>query len=160
MHNPETLPQPRVRLTEARNNRNLSQQEVADLVGSTHVNVSRWERGITRPSPYFRRKLSTLFGKTEAELDLVVSRDDSELSHDATLPAVHGSSAVAPLASGQDIGPVHPGAIYDPVIPLPPAFELIGRELDLARIKQRLRGVGNVALTALNGLPGVGKTAI
>ncbi|MGH2482108.1 MAG: helix-turn-helix domain-containing protein, partial [Ktedonobacteraceae bacterium] len=49
--------QPRLRLTEARNMRGWSQQEVAEHIGSTYVNVSRWERGITRPSPYFRKKL-------------------------------------------------------------------------------------------------------
>src|SRR5437667_12694229 len=104
MPNPETLPQPRVRLTEARNSRKLSQQEVADLIGSSHINVSRWERGITRPGPYYRRRLSTLFGKTEEELDLVVSHADAELAHDATLPVVHGTSAVAPLTVGQGLG--------------------------------------------------------
>ena len=46
------------------------------------------------------------------------------------------------------------------VIPLPSAFSPIGHEQDLERIKQRLRGVGNVTLTALNGLPGVGKAAL
>jgi tetratricopeptide (TPR) repeat protein/DNA-binding XRE family transcriptional regulator len=160
MPNPEIPPQPRVHLTNARNNRGLSQQEVADLIGSTHVNVSRWERGITRPSPYFRRELCALFGKTEAELDLVISYEDGESSGDRTVSVVHGSVTVAPVIDAQGVGPVHPGAIYDPAIPLPPAITLIGRELDLTRIKQRLRGVGNVALTALNGLPGVGKTAL
>jgi tetratricopeptide (TPR) repeat protein/DNA-binding XRE family transcriptional regulator len=159
MHNPEISPQPRIHLTEVRNNRGLSQQEVAELIGSTHVNVSRWERGITRPSPYFRRKLCALFGKTEAELDLLVFSDD-EHSGATTSPATPGSANTPPVLNGQEVGPVHPGAIYDPAIPLPPAIALIGREQDLIRIKQRLRGVGNVALTALNGLPGVGKTAL
>src|SRR5579875_3140064 len=70
MQTPKTDPQPRIRLTEARNNRGWSQLEVAERIGTTHVNVSRWERGITRPSPYFRRKLCQLFGKNEEELDL------------------------------------------------------------------------------------------
>jgi tetratricopeptide (TPR) repeat protein/transcriptional regulator with XRE-family HTH domain len=160
MHSPEIPPQPRIHLTEARNNRGLSQQEVADLIGSTHVNVSRWERGITRPSPYFRRKLCGLFGKTEEELDLVAVHDEGETSQEATLALASGTSSAPTVVSGREGGPVHPGALYDPAIPLPPAYPLVGRELDLARIKQRLRGVGNVALTALNGLPGVGKTAL
>ncbi len=63
-------PQPRLRLTEARIERNWSQQDVADRIGTTHLNVSRWERGITKPGPYFRRKLCSLFGKSEQELDL------------------------------------------------------------------------------------------
>jgi tetratricopeptide (TPR) repeat protein len=49
-------------------------------------------------------------------------------------------------------------ALYDPAIPS--AFPLIGREQNLAQIRQQLRGVGNAALTVLYGLPGVGKTAL
>ncbi len=56
--------------------------------------------------------------------------------------------------SGED------GALYDPAIPLPKVRALIGREQDLARIKQRLHDGGNAALTVLHGLPGVGKTAL
>src|SRR5947209_8756633 len=70
MDTPKSTPRPRWRLTEVRTLRGWSQQEVADRIGSTYVNVSRWERGITRPNPYFRRKLCALFGKSEEELDL------------------------------------------------------------------------------------------
>src|SRR5579859_5127516 len=115
-HPQGTHPHPRLRLTEARNERGLSQQEVADQIGSTHVNVSRWERGITRPSPYFRRKLCGLFGKTEAELDLVATYEDSESSRGATLSVVPGSGDTPPLSAGQEVSLVHPGAIYDPAI--------------------------------------------
>jgi tetratricopeptide (TPR) repeat protein len=104
--------------------------------------------------------LCAFFGKTEEELDLVASYEDGKSAHSAALSVVPGSGGATPPSDVQEVSPVHPGAIYDPAIPLPPAFPLIGRELDLARIKQRLRGVGNVALTALNGLPGVGKTAL
>jgi tetratricopeptide (TPR) repeat protein len=51
-------------------------------------------------------------------------------------------------------------ALYDPAIPLPPPFALIGRESELAQIKQQLAGRGNAALTVLHGLPGVGKTSL
>src|ERR1051326_7195227 len=67
------LPQPRECLVEVRNERKFTQREVADRLGTSDVNVSRWERGITRPTPYFRRKLSHLFGKTEEELALTHS---------------------------------------------------------------------------------------
>src|SRR5437763_13269722 len=73
MATPDTGPlphHPRQRLTEARMQRDWSQQQVAERIGSTHVNVSRWERGVTKPTPYFRRKLCQLFGKSEQELDL------------------------------------------------------------------------------------------
>src|SRR2546421_3906138 len=70
MQIPKTTPQPRWRLAEARTIRKWSQQEVAGLIGTSSINISRWERGITRPNPYFRRKLCALFGKSEQELDI------------------------------------------------------------------------------------------
>ncbi|TMC18262.1 MAG: tetratricopeptide repeat protein, partial [Chloroflexi bacterium] len=54
----------------------------------------------------------------------------------------------------------HPeGALYDPAIPALPLGELIGREQELAHMKQQLQSRGNTALT-LHGLPGVGKTSL
>ncbi len=50
--------------------RHWTQQYVADAIGTTKINVSRWERGITRPGPYFRLKLCTLFAKSEQELGM------------------------------------------------------------------------------------------
>src|SRR5436853_6206128 len=96
-HTPITDPQPRLRLTEARILRGWSQQDVADRIGTTHVNVSRWERGITKPTPYFRRKLCSLFGKTEQELDLVLTPE-----------APQATSSVS----------VSVESLYDPAIPL------------------------------------------
>ncbi|GCE25581.1 hypothetical protein KDA_10650 [Dictyobacter alpinus] len=145
----ETPHQPRIRLTEARISYNLSQQEVADDIGTTYVNVSRWERGITRPNPYFRRKLSALFNKTEAELDLLPAKSERASRTTEAAAAV----PIVPV-------PVVPQTIYDPAIPLLPAVQLVGREKDMVLIKQRLQGSGNSSLTALNGLPGVGKTAL
>ncbi|HLG63875.1 MAG TPA: helix-turn-helix domain-containing protein [Ktedonosporobacter sp.] len=61
----------RMRLAEERRGRGWSQQDVADQVGTTQHNVSRWESGTTTPSPYFRAKLCELFGKSALELDLI-----------------------------------------------------------------------------------------
>lgn len=133
MQTPRSDPQPRVNLTKARTGRKWSQQEVAELIGTTHLNVSRWERGITRPGPYFRSKLCALFGKSPQELDLV--------------------DPAAPF-------PTIAEPVYDTAIPLRPATRLVGRDNELAQLKQRLFSGGSVALTALNGLPGVGKTAL
>ncbi len=65
------------RLHEARVERGLSQQQLADLVETTPVNISRWETGLHFPTPYFRQKLSKIFGKTPADLGLVLSTSDS-----------------------------------------------------------------------------------
>jgi tetratricopeptide (TPR) repeat protein/transcriptional regulator with XRE-family HTH domain len=140
-HAPISDPQPRLRLTEARIERKWSQQDVADRIGTTHLNVSRWERGITKPGPYFRRKLCSLFGKSEQELDL------------ESTPA--SSAAVSSISTSTQAE-----ALFDPAIPLQPAIRLVGRDNELNELKHRLYAGGNVALRALNGLPGVGKTAL
>jgi tetratricopeptide (TPR) repeat protein/DNA-binding XRE family transcriptional regulator len=58
-------------LRKARAERGWSQQDLADQVGTTPVNISRWENGETFPSPYFRQSMGEVFGKTAAELGLV-----------------------------------------------------------------------------------------
>ncbi|MBV8695370.1 MAG: tetratricopeptide repeat protein, partial [Ktedonobacteraceae bacterium] len=172
-------------LTQARLARRWSQQEVADKLGTTHVNVSRWERGLTRPGPYFRNRLCNLFGMTEEELELGPAgmQRPAEAKHSSPMPAAAElhvpDNVVAP--EGQDeighpkieegsighdkighdeIGHDKIGPLLDPAIPLQPVMRLVGREQELAQLKQRLRRGGNVALTALNGIPGVGKTAL
>jgi transcriptional regulator with XRE-family HTH domain len=51
----------RIRLIEERKNRGWSQKDLADHLGTTQHNVSRWEAGLTTPGPYFRTKLCELF---------------------------------------------------------------------------------------------------
>ncbi|HZS78617.1 MAG TPA: tetratricopeptide repeat protein [Ktedonobacteraceae bacterium] len=57
-------------LRQARKEKGLSQKELAELIGTTDVMVSRWENG-RHPGPYFLRQLSEFFDKTPAELGLV-----------------------------------------------------------------------------------------
>ncbi len=120
----------RLRLTGARLHRQWSQAELAEQLGTTQVNVSRWERGITSPSRYFREKLCQLFGKSTQELDLEAS---------------------APAAS--EI------VIYDPAIP-PRLPILVGRNEQLSYLKQQLQNSQGISPTVLYGLPGVGKTTV
>src|SRR5579859_4512629 len=62
--------QVRQQLVVARVARGWSQRDVADAIGTSPLNVSRWERGVTMPHLYFRVKLCDLFGKTAQELGL------------------------------------------------------------------------------------------
>src|SRR2546425_11537398 len=55
-------------LRRERVNRSFSQEEVAEKIGTTATNVSRWELGHTSPTPYFRRQLCELFEKSPQEL--------------------------------------------------------------------------------------------
>jgi tetratricopeptide (TPR) repeat protein/transcriptional regulator with XRE-family HTH domain len=61
---------PNLRLRQARLDQGWSQQELADLLGTTPVNISRWENGVIFPSPYFRQRLSEAFGKSPDALGL------------------------------------------------------------------------------------------
>ncbi len=145
----------RSRLVDARKHNEWSQRNVADKIGTTHVNVSRWERGLTKPSAYFRRKLCLLFSKTEDELDLGPPSRETPTVPSLPEPA---SSSLASTLSGTSLQQT----LYDPLIPRRSTRHLIGRDSVLARIKEQLCSgdTHELALTALNGLPGVGKTAL
>jgi transcriptional regulator with XRE-family HTH domain len=120
-------------LAELRTQRKLSQIDLADLLGVTKLTVGRWERGEMMPRQYFRERLSQIF---DAQ-GLFFTRVEDE------------SALVEPVPSSP---------LYDPAIPLSPVISLVGREQDLARIKAQLQS--NEMITALHGLPGVGKTSL
>lgn len=58
-------------LRQARDEKGLTQQQVAEIIGAQPNNYSRWERGAAFPGSYYRKKLSKLFDKSEQELGLV-----------------------------------------------------------------------------------------
>lgn len=62
---------PNERLRHVRNLKGWTQAELAEQVGTSFEIVSRWERGISMPSPYFRKRLCAVLGKTADELGLV-----------------------------------------------------------------------------------------
>ncbi len=74
---------PNHRLKHAREQRGWSQARVAEQIGTDAGNVSRWERGYSSPSPYYREKLSTLFGKEVQDLGLLIEEDNECSSPDA-----------------------------------------------------------------------------
>src|SRR5947207_9696887 len=124
-------------LATLRKNHHFSRSQLADRVGVSILTLSRWERGEAVPRKYNLVKLCEVLECTEE--DLAFSPQ--------TQASVAPSSAMTPL--------------YDAIIPLTP-IELIGRETDLARIKAQLleHTNGSVVLSALNGIPGVGKTSL
>jgi transcriptional regulator with XRE-family HTH domain len=68
------------RLRTAREKRSWTQAQVAEKVGTTSVNVSRWENGITFPSRYYRQKLSALYATSARELGLTHESEEGEFS--------------------------------------------------------------------------------
>jgi transcriptional regulator with XRE-family HTH domain len=57
-------------LRRARSLKGWSQERLAEEVGTVATVVSRWERGVNVPNPYFRERLCAVLGKTPEELGL------------------------------------------------------------------------------------------
>lgn len=57
--------------------RGWTQKDVAGKIGTDGYTINRWERGRSRPSPYFRQKLMELFGKDVRALGLLDEEHDT-----------------------------------------------------------------------------------
>src|SRR5947208_14545119 len=62
---------PNERLRHARSLKGWSQAKLAEEVGTSFEMVSRWERGVTIPTLYFRTHLCSALGMTAEELGLI-----------------------------------------------------------------------------------------
>ena len=140
---------PNLHLKRARVQRGWSQEYVAREVGTDAFTVSRWERGVAMASPHFRQQLCTLFGLSIAQLGLVPA--EMETSDDQTTWQLDEIPSYLPSP---------PSPIIDPAIPPALGHSLVGRDDLFRQLKQRLLSENPVALSAINGLPGVGKTAL
>src|SRR5438067_7874927 len=77
---------PNERLRRARSLKGWSQAKLAEEVGTSFEMVSRWERGVTIPTLYFRAHLCEVMGMTAEDLCLV--HDASEQLAAPTSPFV------------------------------------------------------------------------
>ena len=130
---------PNDQLRSARRDKHMSREQLGALIGTSGITVARWERGEKVPDAVARKKLCEIFQQSAAELGLTQT----------VAPDVAPALKASPAAT-----------LYDPAIPLLPTLPLIGREAEIASIKANLISAGGEALVALNGLPGVGKTAL
>lgn len=133
----------RTRLSEERKRRRLSQQEVADRIGTTQRNVSRWESGATTPGPYFRAKLCELFAKRSQDLDWLINQDSDEQQSDYTHSVPHTSSFVFDQQARLWHIPYRRNPFFT------------GREHILCRLFEALARNHSIVLS---GLGGIGKT--
>jgi transcriptional regulator with XRE-family HTH domain len=93
----DTSMMPNRLLKQARKLRGWSQARVAREIGTDATTVSRWERGLFSPTPYFRERLCVLFGKNAEELGLLEptdqssgrKRNDSPLQVPGAVPLLH-----------------------------------------------------------------------
>src|SRR5262249_32154953 len=124
-------------LAALRTKQRFSRTELAERVRVATLTLGRWERGETLPRKDSLQLLCEVLECTEEELS----------SFPQTLANGNPSSDIAP--------------IYDASIPHTP-IELIGRKTELVRIKEQLldHAAGRVGVSALNGIPGVGKTSL
>ncbi len=122
---------PNERLKAQRLKKNWTQVYVATMIGTSDVEVSRWENGVTEPTLYFREKLCELFEQTPEALGFV-------------------SNAAAPSQQR----PI--GASSPPPLPL---TSLIGREQEVVELCMLLRR-STTRLLTLTGTGGVGKTRL
>ncbi|HLG60506.1 MAG TPA: FxSxx-COOH system tetratricopeptide repeat protein [Ktedonosporobacter sp.] len=147
----------RTRLVEARKRRQWSQQELANHLGTTQHNVSRWEAGLTTPGPYFRAKLCALFEMSAQELGLL---DINPPPPDEKVAEL-AESATAPLTDAVSLWTV-------PYLRNP---HFTGREELLDQLDQQfavsgdddpasLRQAALMQPQAIKGLGGIGKTQI
>jgi transcriptional regulator with XRE-family HTH domain/tetratricopeptide (TPR) repeat protein len=136
---------PNQRLKRERELRGWSRAEVARKIGTDERSIRRWENGDVVPLPYYREKLCKLFEKNAEELGFV--KEEPPLP---PLPVPPGNPEIPKPEIAE---------IYDLTIPPFPneSRELIGRQMLLGTLAQLLC---KYKCVALNGLPGVGKTAI
>ncbi|QBD82600.1 tetratricopeptide repeat protein [Ktedonosporobacter rubrisoli] len=137
------VPGPKPRLRAQRLLRHWSQQELAEQLGTSVVTINRWERGVTAPSPYFRLKLCSLFGKTASELGLL----PDELELEKADIASPDESALAASTPSQGFLPFRRNPFFT------------GRDGVLTQLHTLLQK-NTAQIYALSGLGGIGKTQI
>jgi transcriptional regulator with XRE-family HTH domain len=140
------------RLKRERELHSWSQEQVAELIGTTTPNVSRWERGLTFPGPYFRQKLCELFGKSAEALGFVQEeRDDG---HEPLPASPHVDLPIPPSPSAPSIPLWNVPYRHNPFF--------TGREAVLLRLHDLLQSDNSALLAqvpAISGLGGIGKTS-
>ena len=126
---------PNQKLRQAREERNWTQLNVADALGTTKLVVGRWERGERIPRRFFWGPLCKLFGKSAIELGLL--SDTAEKTGQAAMHAVMPTYWNVPYQRN---------------------FFFTGRE----EVLQQMHTVLSQPQTpfALRGLGGIGKTQV
>lgn len=130
------------RLHELRREQNWTQEELAVMVGTTKVTISRWENGSVVPSPYFREKLREVFNKESDEELGFLQKSQQANSEQKKI------SQAKPL-------PI----IWNVPYQRNPLFT--GRDDTLVRLRTMFTSkIGVTQPLAISGLGGIGKTQI
>jgi WD40 repeat protein/transcriptional regulator with XRE-family HTH domain len=116
-----------------REQRGLSQEEVAEKINTAVKTVARWERGESFPRPYYRRRLAELFGKSPEALGLLEKAKVTELPQDQALCEDWGEA--------------------------PHIVRFYGRNNESATLKQWIESE-RCQVVAVFGIGGIGKTTL
>jgi tetratricopeptide (TPR) repeat protein/transcriptional regulator with XRE-family HTH domain len=145
-------------LRQAREQACFSQEALAERLGTTQVTISRWERGLTNPTFYYRKQLCELFGLLADALGLAASGQGAR-----RLSGAESERPGAGAPEEQVVFPADQAVAYNPLTlaPFAPASGLVGRDEMITMLLRRLSGSPSPCSTyALYGLPGVGKTSV
>src|SRR2546423_14865739 len=88
------------RLKREREQRCWTQSDLAERIGTTQINVSRWKNGVITPSPYYRQRLGEIIGKSIQELGLFPESSEERTAEITTFPDtpdLHISSPPPPI---------------------------------------------------------------
>jgi transcriptional regulator with XRE-family HTH domain len=84
---------PNKKLQRQRELKGWSQEKLAQEVGTTAKIVGRWERGESKPTPYYRQKLIQIFQMNAEELDLLTEREEATNLQDVDNKQKHSEEA-------------------------------------------------------------------
>lgn len=86
--------------------RGWSQQKVAELVDTSEDVVSRWERGESKPSPFFQEKLCLLYGKSAEELGIFGYGEDEDIKRRESLQTMSATGASLVIGFSSPLAPL------------------------------------------------------
>jgi transcriptional regulator with XRE-family HTH domain len=84
---------PNHQLRQCREKRGWSQARLAELIGSVEGVVSKWERGISVPDPFYREKLCELFEKDAYDLGFLEKQDTNSITTLSFIKDPHENTA-------------------------------------------------------------------
>jgi DNA-binding XRE family transcriptional regulator len=150
-------------LQELREEARVTTDDMAEFFGVGRDTARDWELGYRAPHKNRRSTLIVYF------LDKLLLRRSKERLKQVWKDVVVEEWQWQPFTQEelwnylhegkQDVSPAKPFTPPFLAPPLPP-YTLVGRDILLNDLKKRLLAGGTLALSALNGLPGVGKTAL
>jgi transcriptional regulator with XRE-family HTH domain len=140
--------------------RGWSQEDLATRIGSDPKTVSRWERGLTFPSPYFQQKLVELFGKDAQALGFIAGSGENLRPAPPDSDDLGSNRNPGGVLRSDNDGEGSVTIAWPPHVLNEPYYPLPDREVDLHNLLADLRDPQGALVIAIDGLGGLGKTSL